>query len=290
MFRKFLALTILSLAAALPAQAQITPNNSYSQMLVNSNAMLQGSITQMRNSQALYGNSSPAPANYCSPVPPADLQRGADGHVPPELQGDPRYQAWLRCNGMQGAAQSNTQPQMQPQVQAAIPSTGGNYPTPIVAHHLPMSATDFAASNGHPFIEQLLQSKPIPDDQRAILRAAFLEMSARIAKEARPNNLAAATAAAICGAIYLMDPRFSEADTDRYLATLNDRLGSSPVVAAMPNSQKQNLADSLIFQLTVAKMLADAGQTNPQARAQSIQLAQTMLVELTGSPTGRLMN
>lgn len=290
MLKKLLTLFLLSLAAMSPAaQAQIVPNNSYSQMLVNSNALLQGSISQMINARTHYGNSSGAPSNYCSPLPPADLQRGADGHVPPELQGDPRYQAWLHCGQGQNAQQANTQAPAQQQAQ--IPSTGGLWPTPIVARHLPMSATDFVPSaSGHPFVEQLLASKPIPDEQRATLRAAFLEMSARIARESRPNNLAAATAAAICGAIYLIDNRFSDADSDRYLVTLNDRLGSSPSIVAMPDPAKQNLADSLIFQLTVAKLLADAGQTDPQARAQSIQLAQTMLVELTGSPTGRLMN
>jgi hypothetical protein len=282
MFKKIVAVCIVSLAAALGAHAQIVPNNSYAQMLVNSNAMLQGSITQMLNSRT--PGSSGTPSNWCSPLPPADLQRGADGHVPPELQGDPRYQAWLHCQNGQNAPQTNTP------VQPPIASTGGIWPTPIVAHHLPMTATDFRpASNGHPFVEQLLLSKPIPDDQRAILRQAFLEMSSRIAKASRPNNLAVAADAAISGAIYLTDNRFTDADSDRYLVTLNDRLGSSPAIAQMSGFQKQNLADSLIFQLTVAKMLADVGQTDPQAKAQSIQLAQTMLMELTGTPTGRLM-
>src|SRR5215469_10548776 len=95
-------------------------------------------------------------------------------------------------------------------------------------------------------------------------------------------------AMAVCGAIYLIDSGFTDADSDRYYVAINDRLGASPEIAAMSPLQKQNLSDALILQITVAKLLADLGENNPPARAQSVQLAQTMLLQLTGSPTGRL--
>ena len=280
MFYKLLMLCILPLALPLSAYAQIIPNNSYAQVLANSNALLQNSIGQTIARQAQTqrsGNSSGAtPSTWCSPLPPPELQRGADGHVPPELQRDPRYQEWLRCRNGQNAPQAIVQ--------------GSNYPTPIVAYHLPMTATDFTpALPGHPLVDQYLQSLPLTDEQRAGFRQAFDEMSRRTANEARPNNLAAAMAMAVCGAIYLIDSRFTDADSDRYYLAINDTLGAAPEIAALSPLQKQNLSDALIFQLTVAKLLADQGQTNPLLRAQSVQVARDMLVQLTGSPTGRLM-
>jgi hypothetical protein len=280
MFYKILMLFIVPLALPLSAYAQITPNNSYAQMITNSNALLQNSIGQTIARQAQTrrsGNSSgTTPSNWCSPLPPPELQRGADGHVPPELQGDPRYQEWLRCQNRQSTPQANAQ--------------GSNFPTPIVAYHLPMTATDFTpALPGHPIVDQYLQSLPLTDAQRAGMRQAFDEMTARTAQEARPNNLAAAMAEAVCGAIYLIDGRFTEADSDRYYLAINDTLGAAPEIAALSPLQKQNLADAMIFQITVAKLLADQGQTDPQSKAQSVQVARDMLVQLTGSPTGRLM-
>jgi hypothetical protein len=288
MFNKLLVLCIVSLAVPLGASAQITPNNSYAQVLTNSNAMLQNSISQTIAAQARRSGtaSGGTPSNWCSPLPPPELQRGADGHVPPELQGDPRYQAWLRCKNGQNTPQAN----MPAQPPAYVNAPGSNYPTPILAYHLPMTATDFTpALPGHPFVEQYLQSQPLTDEQRFAIFQNFGEMAARTARDARPNNLAASMAMAICGAIYLTDSRFSDADSDRYYVFLNDVLGAAPEIAAMSGLQKQNLSDALILQITVAKSLADLGQSNPAARAQSVLLARDMLLQLTGSPTGRLM-
>jgi hypothetical protein len=303
---KLLALCIIPLAMPLSAHAQIVPNNSYAQVLVNSNALLQNSISQTIASQAQtqrLGNSSGAtPSTWCSPMPPADLQRGMDGHVPPQLQSDPRYQEWLHCQNRQNTPQANARTQAPGGPSASGWSSGpsgmpayanvqgSSYPTPVVAHHLPMTATDFTpALPGHPFIEQYLQSQPLTNEQRAALRQAFGEMSSRIAKDVRPNNLAAALATAVCGAIYLIDNRFTDADSERYYVTINDRLGAAPEIAALSPMQKQNLADAWILQITVAKLLADLGQSNPPARAQSVQVAQAMLLQLTGSPTGKLV-
>jgi hypothetical protein len=152
-----------------------------------------------------------------------------------------------------------------------------------------MASTDFVpAVNGHPAVEGILGSMPLTDQQRGALRGAFVQMSARIASAARPNNLAAAMTADVCIAIVTIDKRFTDADSDRYLIAINDRIGGSAQFAAMSGLQKQNLSDSLIFQSTMIKVLSDLGHTDPQARAQSIQLAQTVLVQLTGTPSGRL--
>ena len=86
----------------------------------------------------------------------------------------------------------------------------------------------------------------------------------------------------------MIDRRVTDADSERYLLAINDRLGASPQLAGMSTLQKQNLSDSLILQTTVIKLLTDVGRTDPQAKMQSTQLAHTTLQSLTGSPAGRL--
>jgi hypothetical protein len=90
MFNKLLALCIVSLAVPPGAYAQIVPNNDYAQMIVTTTDMLQSSISETIHLQA--NSSGPPSSTWCSPLPPPDLMRGMDGHVPPELQSDPRYQ------------------------------------------------------------------------------------------------------------------------------------------------------------------------------------------------------
>src|SRR5262249_1161851 len=155
---------------------QIAPNNNYAQMLSNTNSMLQLSISQTIAAQAstnAHANGSgAAPSTMCDPLPPIELQRGVDGHVPPELQGDPRYQAWLRCRQGQAASQA---PAATPPnggnpfyAPSSVPVPGGNYPTPVVQYHLPLTATDFVpAAYGHPFLEQYLRSQPFNPQQQA---------------------------------------------------------------------------------------------------------------------------
>jgi hypothetical protein len=234
MFNKLLALYIVSLAVPPGAYAQIVPNNDYAQMIVTTTDMLQSSISETIHLQA--NSSGPPSSTWCSPLPPPDLMRGMDGHVPPELQSDPRYQTWLRCQNRQST----------------------HAPPAVVAQHLPMAATDFIpAVPGHPFVEQFLMSQPYTDEQRAALR--------------------------------LIGNEVSDADSDRYLIAVNDRLGTSRDVAAMSPIEKQNASDALIFQITVANLLANAGPDYPQAKEVSVQIAQALLLQLTGSPTGRLV-
>jgi hypothetical protein len=270
--------------------AQIVPNNNYAQMLTNTNAMMQLSISQTIAAQAATkggSGSSGTPPGWCDPMPPYQLQRGMDGHVPPELQGDPRYQAWLRCHQNQSASQAQAANNVAHTT--GVASSGGKYPTPAVSNHLPMTATDYTpAVHGHPALEQYLNSQAFTPQQRSTVRQAFDQMSARIASAARPNNVAASMAAAVCSAIYTIDPGFSDADSDRYLIAINDRIGASPKFATLSPLQKQNFSDTLILQTTLIKLLGDLGQTDPRVKTQSTLFAHTTLQNLTGSPIGRL--
>jgi hypothetical protein len=102
--------TALAALAAVPlsAYAQIVPNNPYAQVLVDTSRAINNFTGDIINSQPRTQNSS---GTWCSPLPPYELMRGMDGHVPPELQSDPRYQEWLRCQKSgTGAAPPQTMP------------------------------------------------------------------------------------------------------------------------------------------------------------------------------------
>ena len=91
-----LALAALMLVAPAGAFAQaFATNNSFATVIQN-NAMMQSNLTkQMINlGGATSSGSSSGPASC---MPPYELQRGPSGVVPPQLQGDPRYQEYLRC-------------------------------------------------------------------------------------------------------------------------------------------------------------------------------------------------
>ena len=82
------------LIACLASWGAHAQDNSFAITLQN-NAMWQANLTkQMINLGGAYTAGGAPTAASC--MPPIDLQRGVDGHVPPELQGDPRYQEYLK--------------------------------------------------------------------------------------------------------------------------------------------------------------------------------------------------
>ena len=66
--------------------------------------------------------------------------------------------------------------------------------------------------------------------------------------------------------------------SERYLVAINDRLGASRQLGSMSAQEKQNLSDTLILQSTVIGLLSQLGETDPQARSQSVQLAHAVLL------------
>jgi hypothetical protein len=133
----------LSVMACLISGGVLAQDNSFAVQIQN-NAMMQANLTrQMINlgGAPTTGSRGFSPASC---MPPADLQRGVDGHVPPELQTDPRYQEYLRCK--QGIPPGQSAP-----MTAAAPSTSR-------IRHLPITATDFVpARPGHPAVDQIIQ-------------------------------------------------------------------------------------------------------------------------------------
>jgi hypothetical protein len=262
-----LSLAALMLVAPVGAFAQ---NNSFAAVLQNNGAMQANLTQQMINLNATrsqYSAKSTAP-EPC--LPPYQLQRGMNGVVPPELQGDPRYQQYLRCR----------QGQANPQY---LPSTSA--PSLPVAQHLPITATDFVpAQYGHPLVDQAIANMPIAPQERLQLRNAVELMFRRVAAEYRGNNLAVSVALAYSTALVTLNGSQLNAQQIREFALgVNDTLARAPQFALMSPAEKQNNSDSLIFQTAMIVVLRDMGQRDPQAGQQAIELSRVVLQRLTSS-------
>jgi hypothetical protein len=262
-------LAALAFAASTGAFAQ--NNNSYATMLQN-NAIRQSNLTQqMIDINRSRGTASGGNASVPNCMPPYDLMRGTDAHVPVELQGDPRWQAYLRCMQGQPGAQ-NARP-----AQGATPLSGGP--------HLPISATDFVpARAGHPVVDQAMANLALTPEQRLQLRNAVDEMFRLVAARYRGNNVAVAVAVAYATATLVASGAdMNDRQIQELVFTVNDTLARNPRFAAMSAMQKQNDADGLIFQSVVITVLRDLGARDPQARQQSVELARVVLKQLNGA-------
>jgi hypothetical protein len=265
---KLISLAALTLATSTGVLAQ---NNSYATMLQN-NAMWQANLTkQMINLGGSPTTGSGGGASPASCMPPFELQRGVDGHVPPELQGDPRYQAYLRCRQGQAGPQS-------------VRSAPGE-PSLLAGSHLPLTATDFIpVRQGHPMVDQAIANLTITPEQRLQLRNGVEEMFRRVAARYRGNNLAVSVAVAYSTATlalngFDMDPQ----QTRELVFSVNDKLARNPRFAAMSPAEKQNDSDGLIFQSVIISVLRDMGSRDPRARQQSMELARVVLKQLNGA-------
>jgi len=262
-------LAALAFAACTGAIAQ--NNNSYATMLQN-NAIRQSNLTQqMIDINRSRGTASGGNASVPNCMPPYDLMRGTDAHVPVELQGDPRWQAYLRCMQGQPGAQ-NARP-----AQGATPLSGGP--------HLPISATDFVpARAGHPVVDQAMANLALTPEQRLQLRTAVDEMFRLVAARYRGNNVAVAAAVAYATATLVASGAdMNDRQIQELVFTINDSLARNPRFAAMSAMQKQNDADGLIFQSVVMTVLRELGARDPQARQQSVELARIVLKQLNGA-------
>lgn len=266
---RFGPLAALAFAASTGALAQ--SNNSYSTMLQN-NAIRQSNLTQqMININGSRGTASGGNASVPNCMPPYDLMRGTDAHVPVELQGDPRWQAYLRCMQAVPAAQN-----VRPATGASALSGGP---------HLPISATDFVpARQGHPAVDQAMANLTLTPEQRLQLRNAVDEMFRVVAARYRGNNVAVAVAVAYATATLVASGAdMNDRQIQELVFTVNDSLARSPRFAAMSAMQKQNDADGLIFQSVVMTVLRELGARDPQARQQSVELARGVLKQLNGA-------
>jgi len=264
----WLSVGALALATAIAARAD---NNSYAAMLQN-NATWQANLTkQMINLGGTPTSGSGGPAAPAPCLPPYQLQRGADGHVPPELQGDPRYQAYLRCSqGSSGARDALATPQA---------------PSLPPGAHLPITATDFVpARPGHPFVDQAIAGMALTPEQSMQLRNGAEEMFRRVAATYRGNNVAVSVTMAYSAAMLTLNgAEMNAQQTREFVFGVNDRLARNPRFASMTPLEKQNESDRLIFQGFVIAVLRDVGTRDPQARQQATGLARAVMTQLNGT-------
>jgi len=264
-----LSIGALALAMAFAAHAD---TNVYSTMLQN-NAMRQANLTQqMINLGGAPIGSGGGAAGPAPCLPPFELQRGVDGHVPPELQGDPRYQTYLRCRQAHPERDVRTMPQ-------------GPAPAAAAVAHLSITATDFVpARPGHPFVDQAIAGMTaLTPEQRVQMRNGAEETFRRVAKQYRGNNLAVSVTVAYAAALLTLNGTdMNPQQTRAFVFNVNDQLVRHPRFASMTPMEKQTESYRLIFQTFAIAVLRDLGARDPHARAQATELARTVMKQFNG--------
>jgi hypothetical protein len=263
---RLLSLAALALVIPIGAFAQ---DNSFATAIQN-NGMWQSNLTKQMINLGATPLSSGGPPSPASCMPPVDLQRGGDGHVPPELQGDPRYQEYLRCKRGQFNPQNGH------------PSAGS--PLLPARRHLPLAATDFVPVHGHPAVGQAIANLAVTPEQRVQLRAGAEEMFKQVATRYRGNNVAVSVSVAYVTAMEtLYGSEMNPQETREFVGGVNDKLAQNPKFALMSPLEKQNDSDGLIFQSLIISMLRDMGEHDPQARHQAMELSRVVLKQLNGA-------
>jgi hypothetical protein len=298
--RKPLPLTALALSIPVCALSQtMSTNNSYATQLHN-NAIMQSNLTQQMIN--LGGKpTSGSGAQVC--LPPIDLQRGPAGLVPPALQGDPRYQKYLRCRygdvpitpAMANAPALPVSPGSggsPPAQQASFDTHGGAAVAPTSqsgaaapAQHLPIEATDFVPAHpGHPIVDQSIAKMTLSPLDRMKVYNAVNSTFSHVATTYRANNLAVSMAVAYSAASATLHGTRMQAQQTRDLAFgVNDTLAQGKF-ALMSDAEKQNSSDLWIFETAIIAILRDLGQHgDAQSAQQAVELSRTVLQRLTGS-------
>lgn len=253
----------IAVLACLFPWAGFAQDNSFATTIQN-NAILGGNLTNQMINLGGTTSGGPRPFSPANCMPPVDLQRGADGHVPPELQGDPRYQEYLRCKqGIppQGASSAGT--------------------LPVATQHLPITATDFIpARPGHPTVDEAIANMAITPEQRKQVHDGVDKTFRHIATQYRGNNLAVSVAAAYTTSmITLNGSPMTPQQIQEFIYGVNDQLAQNPQFALLSAQQKQDEYDRFIFQAAMIAALQDAGRTNPDAKQQSLDLSRVVLAQ-----------
>jgi hypothetical protein len=256
-------LAVLLLAVPLGALAD---QNSFTSMLQITSTAQSNLTQQMINMNSAYSRGSGSAPAPC--MPPYQLQRGVNGVVPPELQGDPRYQEYLRCLHGQAPAQSAPQ-----------------YAPAPVARRYPISVSDFVpVMSGHPFADQAVAGMQLNPKQRVLVHSAVDETFKQVANQFRGNNLAVAMAFAYATANgALTGTSATNQQLREVILNVNDAIAQDANFARAPAVEKQNTADSLIFQSAMIILLQTMGQQDPDAKQKSIELARVVMRRLLGS-------
>jgi len=159
---------------------------------------------------------------------------------------------------------------------------------PMSVAHKSLAASDFRPMGpGHPTVEGYLSSPNFNADTRRTMRAMFDTTFAVLGK-ARRNNVATALAGALGVAMGIVSQRpLSGAAAGELILNVNDLLAESPDFARLRPNEKQAIYETLVMTTALLAFMQQAGQSNPNLKAQSVVAAQAVLQRLTGSPTFR---
>jgi hypothetical protein len=260
---------VIAVLACLFPCAAVAQDNSFATTIQN-NAMWGGNLTkQMINLGGAPTSGGARPFNPANCMPPADLQRGADGHVPPELQGDLRYQEYLRCK--QGIPPQDA-------------SAAGTPQFPAATQHLPITATDFIpARPGHPKVDEAIANMSLTPEQRKQVRDGVEKTFRHIATQYRGNNFAVSVAAAYTTSMITLNGiQMTPQQTLEFIYGMNDQLALNPQYVLLSAQQKQDESDKFIFQAAMISALQDLGRKDPEARQQSQELSRVVLRQFAG--------
>lgn len=159
-------------------------------------------------------------------------------------------------------------------------------PEPVAPQHRPLSATDFRpARRGHPTAGALVAAVP----NRVHRKQLGIAIDAKFARIAalRANNMAIALADAIAMAQELVSDQEVTAEAfESLLVGFNDGLAVAPTYTKLPRAKKQALYEYLIFNSTILALAIEVGDTDPAAKASAVTLANNLLQQFGGAPTG----
>jgi hypothetical protein len=257
-----------ALLLTVPARV-FADTSSYATVIQNDSAMQSALTQQMINLHGTSSNYSGAGTAPASCMPPIDLQRGVNGQVPPQLQGDPRCQQYLRCRQGQSGPQSA--------------ASAGSAPAFPATQHLRISATDFVpVQYGHPSVDRSIVGLQIAPDERQKLFNAISFTFKRVAQDHRRNNLSVSMAVVYSTALSMLNgPQMSVEQTREFVYRVNAALVRGPQFARMSPIDRQNSSDTWIFESGLITMLRDMGQRDPQARRQAMELSRMVLQRFT---------
>jgi hypothetical protein len=267
-------------------------NTAFSSMMEN-NMMGQQNFNNSINGynsrlQQQSGGAAVSTPQTC--VAPYDLIHGMAGLVPPQLQGDPRFQEYLRCR--YGDVQVT--PEMA-NVNIVIPvrpapgyvpgsqQSRNNAAVTPSAQHLPPDATDFVpAVYGHPNVDRQIAVLQVSEAQRAQIAQWVGNSFQEIGRVYRPNNLAVSICLAYVEALYVLNgTRTDTPHIQGCITGMNDSIGSGSKFALMSDADKQINYELLIYEESMMQLLKTSGERgNARDNQTAVGLAQSVMQSL----------
>jgi hypothetical protein len=267
-------------------------NTSFSSMMENNMMRQQNFNNSINGYNSRLQNQSGGGAASTPPtcVAPYDLIHGMAGLVPPQLQGDPRFQEYLRCrygDVQITPAMANVNllipVKPAPGYVPGSPQSSANAAETPAAVHLPPGATDFVpAVYGHPNVDRQIAVLQVSEAQRARITQWVGNSFQEIGRVYRPNNLAVSICLAYVEALYILNgTRTDTPHIQGCITGMNDSIGSGSKFALMSDADKQINYELLVYEESMMQLLKTSGERgNAQDNQAAFGLAQSVMQSL----------